>query len=127
MVNVNRDNYLQGVTDVWMCRKCKKLFCDDKRYNEPLKPSVGFEEIADDEEWVILTCTSPREVFMQSVPVKAGKEIEHTCKNGEKHVFKVGKNLELSNDNSSNIHKLFRVKDYINRQIEAGYYRLNMK
>ena len=39
MVNVNRDNYLQGVVDVWTCRGCKKLFCDDKRYGEPLKPS----------------------------------------------------------------------------------------
>ena len=51
MVNVNRDNYLQGVVDVWVCRGCKKLFCDDKRYGEPLKPSVGFEEVPEDEQW----------------------------------------------------------------------------
>jgi hypothetical protein len=127
MINVNRDNYLQGVTDVWICRKCRKLFCDDKRYNEPLKPSVGFEEIAEDEEWAILTCTSPREVFMQSIPVKPGKVIEHSCKNGEKHSFKVGEKFELLGNQGTNIHMLFRVKDYINKQIEAGYYRLTMK
>ena len=127
MINVNRDNYLQGVTDVWICRKCKKLFCDDKRYNEPLKPSVGFEEIPEDEEWAILTCTSQKDVFMQSIPVKPGKLIEHLCRNGEKHSFTVGKDFQLVGEESKNIHRLFRVKDYINKQIEAGYYRLSMR
>src|SRR5207244_10671580 len=54
MVNVNRDNYLQGVVDVWTCRGRKKLLFDDKRYGAPLKPSVGFEAAPEDEQRGIL-------------------------------------------------------------------------
>ena len=66
MVNINRDNYLQGVVDVWRCRKCHTLYCDDKRYGEPLKASVGFDVIPPDEQWGILTCTSAKEVAMNN-------------------------------------------------------------
>jgi len=126
MINVNRDNYLQGTVDVWRCRQCKKLFCDDKRYGEPLKPSVGFEEIGDDEEWAILTCTDKREVFMQSMGVKPGKGISHTCKSGETHEFVVTDDWAIHAEEDMTIHRLFLVKDYINKVIEAGYYNLRM-
>jgi hypothetical protein len=86
MVNVNRDGYLQGVVDVWGCRRCKKLFCEDRRFGEGLKPDVGFEEIPDDEQWEILTCTDIKGVFMQSLPTKPGKRLEHTCRGGEARI-----------------------------------------
>ena len=82
MVNVNRDNYLQGTVDVWRCRGCRKLFCDDKRYGEPLKPSVGFEEIGEDEQWAILTCTDIKEVFMMSLGVKPGRRSRTRARTG---------------------------------------------
>lgn len=127
MVNVNRDNYLQGVTDVWRCRKCKRLFCDDKRYNEPLNPTVGFEQVPDDEQWAILTCTTPTEVYMHSLGVKPGKKVTHTCRNGEVHEFVVDEGYSLLGSGELPIHRLFLVKDYVNKHIEAGYYKLTMK
>ncbi|MDA4128216.1 MAG: hypothetical protein OK422_01930 [Thaumarchaeota archaeon] len=127
MVNVNRDNYLQGVVDVWRCRSCKKLFCDDKRYDEPLKASVGFETVPEDEDWAILTCTMPKEVFMMSLGVKPGKTIEHTCKTGEKHTFVVGSDLQVDSSVKPPIHRIYLVKDNINKVIEAGIYKLTMK
>jgi hypothetical protein len=123
MVNVNRDNYLQGVVDVWICRQCKKLFCDDKRYGEPLKPSVGFEEVPDDEQWGILTCTDIKGVYMMSLGVKPGKKIAHTCKDGSQHEFVVGTDWEIESDDGQRAHRLFLVKDHINKVIEAGFYR----
>ncbi len=126
MVNVNRDNYLQGTVDVWRCRKCKTLFCDDKRYGEGLKPSVGFESIPDDEEWGVITCTTPREVYMNSLGVKPGKKITHACKSGETHEFTLREDNSLSPEVSLPIHRIYLVKDYMNRNIEAGYYRLTM-
>jgi len=126
MVNVNRDNYLQGVVDVWRCRKCKKVFCDDKRYGEPLKPSVGFELISDDEEWAVLTCTTPKEVYMHSLGVKPGKKVKHTCKSGEEHEFTVREDYSLEPSAGTPIHRLYLVKDNMNRNIEAGYYNLTM-
>jgi hypothetical protein len=126
MINVNRDNYLQGVVDVWRCRQCKKLFCDDKRYGEPLKASVGFEEIGEGEQWAILTCTDIKGVFMSSLGVKPGKKLEHTCKNGAPHEFVVRDDWTIEEDDGENLHRLFLVKDHLNKNIEAGFYRLRM-
>jgi hypothetical protein len=127
MINVNRDNYLQGVVDVWRCRKCKKLFCDDKRYGEGLKPSVGFESIPEDEEWAVLTCTTPRDVYMNSLSVKPGKKFTHACRGGEAKEFTVTSSYALTPSEGLPIHKLYLVRDYVNKNIEAGYYRLTMK
>ena len=127
MVNVNRDNYLQGVVDVWRCRKCKTLFCDDKRYGEGLKPSVGFESIGPDEEWGILTCTTLKDVYMNSLGVKPGKKITHACREGETREFVVQGDFSLSPETRTPIHRIYLVKDNINKNIEAGYYRLTMK
>ena len=127
MVNINRDNYLQGVVDVWICRGCKRLFCDDKRYGEPLKPSVGFEEVPDDEQWGILTCTDIKGVYMMSLGVKPGKTIKHTCpRNGTQHEFVVQSDWTIPPDDGETVHRLFLVKDHINKVIEAGFYKLRM-
>jgi len=127
MVNVNRDSYLQGVVDVWRCRGCRQLFCDDKRYGEPLKASVGFESILDDEEWAVLTCTTQKDVRMNSLGVKPGKKITHACRDGVVQEFVVRSDYTLQQTASEPIHRLYLVKDNINRNIEAGYYRLTMK
>jgi hypothetical protein len=127
MVNVNRDNYLQGVVDVWICRGCKKLFCDDKRYGEPLKPSVGFEEVPEDEQWGILTCTDIKGVYMMSLGVKPGKTLKHACpRNGSEHEFVVRDDWTIAPDDGEAVHRLFLVKDNINKVIEAGFYKLRM-
>jgi hypothetical protein len=127
MVNVNRDNYLQGVVDVWTCRGCKRLFCDDKRYGEPLKPSVGFEEVPEDEQWGILTCTDIKGVYMMSLGVKPGKTLKHACpRNGIQHEFVVRDDWTIAPDDGETVHRLFLVKDHINKVIEAGFYKLRM-
>lgn len=127
MVNVNRDNYLQGVVDVWRCRQCKKLFCDDKRYGEPLKASVGFEEVPEDEQWGILTCTDIKGVYMMSLGVKPGKVLKHTCpRNSSQHEFVVKDDWTIAPDDGETVHRLFLVKDHINKVIEAGFYKLRM-
>lgn len=126
MVNVNRDDYLQGVVDVWRCRQCKKLFCEDRRYGEPLAQTLGFDEIPEDEEWAILTCTDIKGVFMMSIAVKPGKRIAHTCKNGEASEFVVNDDSSIDSSNGKNIHRLYLVKNHVNKVIEAGYYKLKM-
>lgn len=126
MVNVNRDNYLQGVVDVWRCRKCKSLFCDDRRYGEGLKPNVGFESIPNDEQWAILTCTTSKDVLMNSLGVKPGKKLTHACRGGEVREFVVNEDCSLGPSGGTPIHRLYLVSDYINKNIEAGYYKLTM-
>ena len=127
MVNINRDNYLQGVVDVWSCRKCRRLYCDDRRYGETLKASVGFEAIPDDEKWGILTCTTVKGVTMNSLGVKPGKKVAHTCKSGEMYEFVIGRDYSLSPQVSNPIHRIYLVEEYVNKNIEAGYYRLTLR
>ncbi len=127
MVNVNRDNYLQGVVDVWRCRKCKRLYCDDRLFTEALKAGVGFESIADDEKWGILTCTTVKEVTMNSLGVKPGKKIVHACKGGESREFVIGGDYSLSPKVANPIHRIYLVEEYLNKSIEAGYYRLTLR
>jgi len=126
MINVNRDNYLQGVVDVWTCRRCKALFCDDKRYGEGLKPTVGFESIPDDEQWAVLTCTTPKDVYMNSLGVKPGKKLTHACREGQAKELLVKEDFSLSPQGGTPIHGLYLVRDHINKNIEAGYYKLTM-
>jgi len=126
MINVNRDNYLQGVTDVWRCRKCRTIYCDDKRYGEPLRPSVGFDEVPPDEQWGILTCTTAKDVAMKSLGVKPGKKIAHACRTGETIELTVTDDYSVTPAGGMPIHRLHLVKDNINKNIEAGYYKLTM-
>jgi len=126
MVNVNRDNYLQGTVDVWRCRQCRKLFCEDRRFGEALKPGVGFEEIGDDEQWAILTCTDIKEVYMMSLGIKPGKRIQHTCRNGTTHEFVVNEGWTIPHDDGETVHRVYLVRDNLNKVVEAGFYKLRM-
>src|SRR5712692_5444592 len=126
MVNVNRDNYLQRTVGVWRGGGRKRLVGDDKGYGEPLKVIGGFESIPDDEELAVLTCTTLKEVYMNSLGVKSGKKITHACRSGEVHEFVVGEDLSLSPPVANPIHRLYLVKDNVNKNIEAGYYKLTM-
>ena len=126
MINVNREGYLQGVVDVYRCRQCRKLFCEDRRYGEPLLVSVGFEEIPDDEQWAILTCTDTRSVFMKSFGAKLGKRIVHTCKDGEVRELVVKDDWTVEEGGGSTVHRLHLVRDHINTNLEAGYYKLRI-
>jgi hypothetical protein len=74
----------------------------------------------------VLTCTTLKEVYMNSLGVKAGKKITHACKSGEIHEFIVGEDYSLAPKVANPIHRLYLVKDNVNKHIEAGYYRLTM-
>ena len=90
------------------------------------KASVGFDVIPADEQWGILTCTTAKEVLMKSLGVKPGKKIAHTCKSGETRDLTVTKDYDVEPSGGMPIHRLFLVKDYVNKNIEAGYYKLTM-
>jgi len=88
---------------------------------------VGFEEVPEDEQWGILTCTDIKGVFMMSLGVKPGKTLKHTCpKNGSQHEFVVRDDWTIEHDDGETVHRLHLVKDNINKVIEAGFYKLRM-
>ena len=64
---------------------------------------------------------------MMSLGVKPGKTIKHTCKNdGTPHEFVVRDDWTIEPDDGETVHRLFMVRDYVNKSIEAGFYKLRM-
>lgn len=68
----------------------------------------------------------PEMVFMESLPVKPGKRLEHTCESGEKHEFTGRDDWSIDSGEGETVHRLYMVRHYLNRVIEAGYYRLRL-
>src|SRR2546428_1928293 len=64
---------------------------------------------------------------MRSMGVKPGNQIECACKSGEQHRFEVRDDLSVDSSIAPPIHRLYLVKDYVNKVIEAGIYRLTLK
>ena len=64
---------------------------------------------------------------MNSLGVKPGKKVTHACRDGQVYEFVVGKDFTLTPKVADPIHRLYPVKDNINKNIEAGHYRLTMK
>ncbi len=64
---------------------------------------------------------------MMSLGVKPGKKIDHTCKSGENHTFFVKDDYTIDSSARPPIHRIYLVKDNLNKNIEAGIYKLMMK
>jgi len=58
--------------------------------------------------------------------VKPGKKITHACRSGDLHQFVVGGDYSLEPPLKTPIHRIYLIKDHINKNIEAGYYRLTV-
>lgn len=63
---------------------------------------------------------------MRSLGVKPGKTIDHTCKTGEQRQLMVGEDFSVDSSTTPPIHRLYLVKDHVNKVIEAGIYKLSM-
>ncbi|HLI46846.1 MAG TPA: hypothetical protein VKU94_06610 [Geobacterales bacterium] len=117
-INVLAGQTVEGVIDVYHCRKCKALFADLRRVGVfvTLPAKLGFEELEGDNEWLLLICIKGDEHKINLVQGKLGSKVIHECFDGnreielekEEEVFKTGETW----------HRVFRVNKYINKEIE---------
>lgn len=75
----------------------------------------------------MLTCTDIRSVFMKSLGAKPGKRIARACKDGQARELVVGDDWTVEEgEEGRTVHRLHLIRDHINTNLEAGYYKLRM-
>ena len=125
VVNLLDNANIVGAVDVWRCRICRKLFCEDKRWGlTELVSYVGFPELAEDERWAVLVCRTSAGLTWSLVAAKPGKTLPHSCT--KELVCDVNVDTDFSVHSISFIegrgnHRLYLLDDYINRELEIGY------
>ncbi|MBI2185080.1 MAG: hypothetical protein HYU39_09000 [Thaumarchaeota archaeon] len=109
-----------GAVDVWICTKCRDLFCEDKRWGlTELSSVVGFPKRDEGSKWAILICMIGAEVKWELLEAKPGKQFDHSCVDGKTCPLTVNDNYSVSaaEAQSPSKHSLYLVDGRINRSI----------
>src|SRR5260370_32209702 len=78
VVNLVHESKIIGTIDVWRCRACQELFCEDKTFGATdLAPEVGFPKIDAGAKWAALTCTRDNASTWTLTGVKPSPTIAH--------------------------------------------------
>ena len=122
VVNLIDDNYVMGAVDVWRCRGCDQLFCEDKRYGmTDLAPEVGLPKIEPDTQWAALICTRDKGSNWTLTQVKPGMTIAHSCTPDTKVELTVGPSYDLEAGPASGIgkHRIIVIDKFVNSAVDV--------
>ncbi|MBO0887559.1 hypothetical protein J2P12_00505 [Candidatus Bathyarchaeota archaeon] len=122
VVNLVHDSYIIGAVDVWRCRSCDQLFCEDKRYGvTDLAPEVGLPKIVPDTKWAALVCTRDKGSNWTLVQTAPGQTIAHSCTPDTKLELIVGQGYDLEHGPASGIgqHRLILIEKYVNTAVDV--------
>lgn len=122
VVNLVDDSYVMGAVDVWRCRSCNQLFCEDKRYGvTDLAPEVGLPKIIPDTKWAALICTRDKGSNWTLTQSKPGMTITHSCTPDTKVELTVGPDYELEQGPARGIgqHRLILVDKFVNLAVDV--------
>lgn len=122
VVNLVHDSNIMGAVDVWRCRSCNQLFCEDKRYGvTDLAPEVGLPNIIPDTKWAALICTRDNGSNWTLTQSKPGMTIAHSCTPDTKVELMVGPDYELETGPASGIgkHRLIIIEKFVNSAVDV--------
>jgi len=122
VVNLVDNNYIMGAVDVWRCRGCDQLFCEDKRYGmTDLAPEVGLPKIEPDTQWAALICTRDKGSNWTLTQVKPGMTIAHSCTPDTKVELTVGPSYDLEAGPASGIgnHRIIVIEKFVNLAVDV--------
>ena len=122
VVNLVDDNYIMGAVDVWRCRGCDQLFCEDKRYGmTDLAPEVGLPKIEPNTHWAALICTRDKGSNWTLTQVKPGMTIAHSCTPDTKVELTVGPDYDLETGPASGIgkHRIIVIEKFVNLAVDV--------
>jgi hypothetical protein len=122
VVNLVHDSYIMGAVDVWRCRSCNQLFCEDKRYGvTDLAPEVGLPKIVPDTKWAALICTRDKESNWTLTQTGPGMTIVHSCTPDTKVELTVGQDYDLEPGPALGIgqHKLILIEKFVNTAVDV--------
>ena len=122
VVNLIDNSYVMGAVDVWRCRSCPQLFCEDKRYGmTDLAPEVGLPKIEPGTKWATLICTRDKGSNWTLTQVKPGTVISHSCTPETKVELTVGQDygLELGPVRGIGQHRIILVENFVNSAVNV--------
>lgn len=122
VVNLVHDTYIIGAVDIWKCRSCSQLFCEDKRYGvTDLAPEVGLPKIEPDSKWATLICTRNNSSNWTLTQVRPGSMIAHSCTPETKLELQVGSDYDLHSGISGGIgtHRLIILENFVNSAVDV--------
>ena len=122
VVNLVHASNIIGAVDVWRCRSCDQLFCEDKRYGiTDLAPEVGLPKIIPDTKWAALVCTRDNGSNWTLTQTGPGLTIVHSCTPETKVELKVGSNYDLEPGPARGIgqHRLVLIEKFINTAVDV--------
>lgn len=121
-VNLVHDSNIIGAVDVWKCRSCDQLFCEDKRFGvTDLAPEVGLPRVEPDSVWAALICTRNNGSNWTLVQVKPGLTLTHSCTPDTKLELRVGPddNLEPGMSQGIGQHRLIVLENFVNSAVDV--------
>ena len=122
VVNLVHDSEIIGAVDVWRCRSCDQLFCEDKRYGmTDLAPEVGLPKIVPDTKWAALICTRDSGSNWTLTQTGPGMTINHSCTPETKVELTVGADFGIEPGPARGIgqHRLILVENFVNSAVDV--------
>lgn len=122
VVNLVHESDIIGAVDVWRCRSCDQLFCEDKRYGvTDLAPEVGLPKIVPDTKWAALICTRDKGSNWTLIQTSPGRTISHSCTPETKVELTVGSNYDLEPGPARGIgqHRIILIDRFVNAAVDV--------
>lgn len=120
VVNLNYEGKIAGSLDIWICKRCRDMFFEEKRFIDT-KPTtdLGFRGAGDGFKWGVLVCYNRNELNWVVLSVKPGQNLEHKCLIETAPQVSIGPDWKVANPNSAGItHKVILVEQHINKAVE---------
>lgn len=113
-----------GAVDVWRCRVCKTLFCEDKRWGlTELAPEIGFPELEPGAKWAVLLCRKGAEVVWTLLGVKPGQRILQPCQQEGASPLLVTEHFAVRPEEPLDLRRtygLILIEEHLNKVVEIG-------
>ncbi len=122
MVNLVHQSKIIGTIDVWRCRSCPELFCEEKRFGATdLAPEVGFPKIEAGSKWAALICTRDNGSSWTLTSVKPGGTLAHSCTPETKLELNVDADYSLRPGPTTGIgkHRVILIDQFINSAVDV--------
>jgi len=116
VVNLKDRGEQVGSIDVWKCRACGDIFCEDKHWGiTELATEIGFPKLDKNEQWAVIGCRANNELKWELLKAKPGSILDHDCPTHTR--LEVDQDLKLKGE-PAGVHTLILVKDNIAADVE---------
>ena len=119
VLNLNFRGKLVGSLDLWLCKKCRDLFFEEKRFVD-VKPNtdIGFRGAGDGAKWGVLACYDDQDVNWSVFSIKPKQIIHHKCLLDDPSLVVADSEWKVSVQAKNVLHKIILLDKNINNAVE---------